>query len=140
MPSYHMSLPHPSANRQPEPMRYVFVIDVSSEAVKSGLVHSACAALLDILYGPTEQTEQGDNLDTGGPCFPSGSQIAVITFDRTLHFYNLSVRESEKDTPCGVLTPRQPTSEQASMLVVADIDEVFVPLRGELFGYPNESR
>lgn len=89
MPSYHMPLPRAKASRPPQPMRYIFAIDVSYEAVQSGLVHSACAGLLKILYGPTDQSGQTDSPSSG---FPPASQIAVITFDRTLHFYNLSVR------------------------------------------------
>ena len=87
MPSYHMPLPRAKANRPPQAMRYIFAIDVSYGAVQSGLVHSSCAGLLEILYGPTDQSDK-----TESPGFPRGSQIAVITFDRTLHFYNLSVR------------------------------------------------
>jgi len=92
MPSYYTPFPHRSTSRKPQPMCYVFAIDVSHEAVKSGFVHSACMGLLDVLYGPSDKTESTGNPDSLGSCFPSTSRIAVITFDRTLHFYNLSVR------------------------------------------------
>jgi protein transport protein SEC24 len=96
MPSYYTPYPRSAANRHPQPMRYVFAIDVSSEAVLSGLVQSACASLVDILYGSASQIEPNDQPVIRGPCFPLASQIAIITFDRTLHFYNLSVRRASE--------------------------------------------
>ena len=64
-------------------MDYLFVLDVSQEAVRSGFLQTACSVLLDSLYGHD---------DSIPPCFPQSNRIAILTFDRTLHFYNLSVR------------------------------------------------
>jgi protein transport protein SEC24 len=47
---------------------------------------AACASLAKILFGGA-----GDNGVPLEPCFPAGRQIAIVSYDRTLHFYNLSV-------------------------------------------------
>lgn len=84
-PPQRLSMPYFSAEppaagpRRPLPMNYLFALDVSSEAVRSGLLHTACAAIQDILFGPNA-------------CFPPESELAIMTFDLTLHFHDLSVR------------------------------------------------
>ncbi|KAJ7918460.1 sec24-related protein [Mycena leptocephala] len=105
---YFSAEPPPSGPRRPLPMNYVFALDVSSEALSSGMLHTACAAIQDVLFGQNA-------------CFPPESEIAILTFDLTLHFHNLS-------------------SDLVPMLVVSDIDEVFVPLRSGLFVKPAERR
>ncbi|KAK7044831.1 SEC23 SEC24 family protein [Favolaschia claudopus] len=101
---YFSSEPPPTGKRKPLPMNFVFALDVSSESLRSGLLFTACAALKDILYGPNA-------------CFPPESELAIITFDVTLHFYDLS-------------------SDLVPMLIVSDLDEVFLPLRSGLFVKP----
>jgi protein transport protein SEC24 len=75
-----------SGSRRPQPMNYVFAFDVSNEAVQSGFLNSACAAVGKMLYGG--MCKNGLSIQ---PCFPRGSQIAILSFDRALHFYDLSV-------------------------------------------------
>jgi len=83
MPYYPVE-PPPMGSRQPEPMNIIFAFDVSSEAVTSGFLECACAALKDLLY-PSE----GDVDDV---CFSRNGRMTIITFDSTLHFYDLTVR------------------------------------------------
>ncbi|KZP33786.1 hypothetical protein FIBSPDRAFT_772693 [Athelia psychrophila] len=109
-PSYVSAEPPSSKPRKPQPMNFLFAFDVSSEAIRSGFLRSACDSLRDILYG-------------AAPCFPAECHIAILTFDQTLHFHNLSARLS-----------------QASMMVVSDLEEIFVPLREGLFVDPHASR
>ncbi|TFK72464.1 hypothetical protein BDN72DRAFT_326010 [Pluteus cervinus] len=113
---YYSIEPLPSGAKPPSPMNFVFAIDVSSDAVRCGALKAICSTLLAILYGG--DTIDGDNIE---PCFPPGSRLAVLTFDQTIHFYDLS-------------------SDSVPMLVVPDIEEVFVPLRDGLFVDPNQSR
>ncbi|KAF7360198.1 SEC23 SEC24 family protein [Mycena venus] len=105
---YFSAEPPPTGPRRPLPMNFVFALDVSAEAVRSGLLHTTCAAIQDILFGQNA-------------CFPPESELAILTFDLTLHFHDLS-------------------SDLVPMLVVSDIDEVFVPLRSGLFVKPAERR
>lgn len=94
--------------RAPMPPTYVFVIDVSFAAAASGMLGAVCATIkesLDLLPGD-ERT-----------------QVAFITFDNTLHFYNLKSTLS---------VPQQ--------MVVAEIDDPFVPLPDDLLVNLRESR
>ena len=75
--------PPPTDSRQPEPLEIIFAFDVSSVAVASGFLKCACAFLKELLYGE-------DDLDDA--CFSRNGRIAIITFDSTLHFYDLTVR------------------------------------------------
>ncbi|KAJ3559261.1 hypothetical protein NM688_g447 [Phlebia brevispora] len=104
--------------RKPQPMDYVFVIDVSAETIGSGFARKACESISDILYGRT--FEDGSTVE---PCFPSSSRVCIITYDQALHFYDLSTR-----------------LEHPEMLVVPDIDDVFVPLLDGLFVNPADFR
>jgi protein transport protein SEC24 len=76
--------PQPSVARKPETMNYFFALDVSSDAVISGFLYAACESLQRMLYG----------VEDGYACFPPESRIAILTFDQTLHFHDLSVRSS----------------------------------------------
>ena len=84
-PLYQSVLPSEDTGyRTPEPMNYVFAIDVSVEAIQSGFTLAACRSLLTVLYGTYSIGHK--------PCIPPHTKIAIVTYDRTLHFYNLSVR------------------------------------------------
>ena len=86
-PSYYDPVPpKPSSSRLPQPMRFLFVINVSSDAILSGLVQAACVAIKGVLFGG--ETPDGTRMD---PCFPVGCRVAFMTYDNTLHYYDLSV-------------------------------------------------
>ncbi|KAI9314549.1 hypothetical protein BX666DRAFT_2052907 [Dichotomocladium elegans] len=56
--------------------------------------------------------------------FPPGTRIGIVTFDSAVHFYNLSA-----------------TLEQAQMLVVPDVNDMFLPLSDDaIFVDPHASR
>ena len=93
-PTYFTPEPPPSTPREPVPLHYLFVLDVSLNAVESGFLQSVCSILLDVLYGGT--ATDGSTFE---PCFPQGCKVGILTFDQTLHFYNLSVRVSQIDAP-----------------------------------------
>jgi protein transport protein SEC24 len=84
--------------RPPQPPVYLFLIEASYASVSSGMlrcVASTLAHTLDRLPGE-ERT-----------------QIGIMTFDTTLHFYNLS-------------------SALPQMMVVPEIDETFIPMPDDL--------
>lgn len=60
--------------RPPMPPVYFFVIDVSYAAVSSGMLAAACAAIKGCL-GDLPGEER--------------TLVGVVTFDSTIHFYNL---------------------------------------------------
>ncbi|KAF8960368.1 sec24-related protein [Flammula alnicola] len=105
----------PKGPRAPAPLEYVFAFDVSNEAVVSGFLQSVCDALKVVLFGSTNANGAIEDSH-----FPPSSKIAIVTFDSTLHFYDL-------------------TSEVTQMLVVGDLDEVFIPTLS-LFVNPVEHR
>ena len=83
------SQPPDGSTNPPSPMNYVFLIDVSYEAIVSGMVSSACSGILRTLYGA-----EGE----GSGCWPAASKASVITFDRVLHFYDISVSPNTIDS------------------------------------------
>lgn len=87
MNSSYFSVDPPSTEaREPKPLNYFFVFDVSVDAVRSGFLRSACGVLRDLLYGSTSPDQTQSE-----PSFPRCSQLAILTYDTSLHFYNLSV-------------------------------------------------
>ncbi|KAJ1673824.1 COPII coat Sec23p-Sfb3p heterodimer component, partial [Spiromyces aspiralis] len=96
-------------SRPPVPASYVFAIDVSWQSIQSRMLEACVTAIKDILYG--------------GEGLPPLTKFGLITYDRHVHFYNLSS-----------------SLEQAQMLTVPDIDDVFVPLHDGLCVDPYESR
>lgn len=113
--------------RVPRPLTYFFAIDVSFSAVRCGSLKAATESIRETLYGPRETNGEGNGetaaSDAPGFGVPHGSRVAFLTFDRALHFYNLS---AELDS--------------AQMLVVPDLDEPFVPISDGLLADPWESR
>lgn len=82
------------ATRKPIPINYVFALDVSLEAVQGGLLRSACNILLDLLYGQAVEGYETTEEETEKPPSPwwnPESRLAIVTYDRELCFYDLSV-------------------------------------------------
>ena len=78
--------PAPPVARNPTPLHYIFAIDISWTAGRCGLVQEVVAGLKALLY-PEEY--EGEAPRKG---LPDGAKIAIMTFDRTVQFYNLKVR------------------------------------------------
>ncbi|KAL5724027.1 Protein transport protein Sec24A [Ranunculus cassubicifolius] len=94
--------------RAPMPPVYFFLIDVSVTAVRSGMLEIVAETIKSCL-----DEMQG---------YPR-TQIGFITFDSTLHFYNMKSSLS-----------------QPQMMVVADLEDVFIPLPNDLLVNLSESR
>lgn len=122
--------------RVPKPLSYFFALDVSFSAVRSGALAAAVEGIRQCLYGPSSDnkdepaTVEGDNQSTSangsqaaGFGLPHGSRVAILTFDRALHFWNI-----------------HPMLDSAQMLVVGDVEEPFVPLSDGLLVDPWDSR
>lgn len=94
--------------RPPMPPLYFFLIDVSISAIRSGMLEVVAQTIKSCL----------DEL----PGFPR-TQIGFITFDSTIHFYNM-----------------KSSLTQPQMMVVSDLDDIFVPLPDDLLVNLSESR
>lgn len=79
----------------------MFVIDVSYNTVKSGLVSLLCTKMKSIIK----------NLPIDDGKTKSNMKVGFITYNNTVHFYNIN--------PC---------LAQPQMMVVGDIQDVFMPL------------
>ncbi|KAK5844834.1 hypothetical protein PVK06_000975 [Gossypium arboreum] len=95
----------------PMPPPYFFLIDVSISAVRSGMIEVVAQTIRSCL----------DEL----PGFPR-TQIGFITFDSTICFYNMKASDSSLTQP--------------QMMVVSDLDDIFVPLPDDLLVNLSESR
>uniref|UniRef100_UPI00358F8CCA protein transport protein Sec24C isoform X2 n=1 Tax=Myxine glutinosa TaxID=7769 RepID=UPI00358F8CCA len=100
-------------NKPPNPPSFVFMIDVSYNAVKSGLVSLLCEELKTLL----------DHLPREDPVAQSSIRVGFVTYNKILHFYNLKA-----------------SLGQPQMLVVSDISDVFVPLLDGFLVDVQESR
>lgn len=126
---YFFSLPEPAqqVGREPKPMDYVMMLDLSLDGVRSGFVRTVAESLLDILYGPEA-------------CFPPLSRIAFLTFDATVHFYELLVSSTVITLCTKDSLFSQPGRDQPRILVVPDLEDVFLPTQEGLFANPHASR
>ncbi|XP_037543760.1 protein transport protein Sec24A [Nematolebias whitei] len=94
--------------RPPQPAVYLFVLDVSHNAVETGYLKEFCQSVLDNIH-----SLPGD----------SRTKVGFITFDSTIHFYNL-----------------QEGLSQPQMLIVSDIEDIFLPTPDSLLVNLNESK
>jgi len=85
------------------PPHYVFCIDVSASALLTGFTAIAVQSLLSVL--------EGEAL----PGASSGAKVGIITFDQSLHFYDVR------------------GGSGGSIYYVTDVDEPFQPLGPEAF-------
>ncbi|BGO91181.1 hypothetical protein NBRC10512_005725 [Rhodotorula toruloides] len=112
-----------SQPREPKPLHHVFAIDVSYTSVQSGLVKEICTHLKELLFLPKEGEVEENGVFPPRKGLPAGAKVAIMTFDRTVQFYNL-----------------KPGLDQAQMLVVPDITDMFLPLNDGFLVDPLESR
>ncbi|XP_006004983.1 protein transport protein Sec24C isoform X2 [Latimeria chalumnae] len=100
-------------NKLPNPPAFIFMIDVSYNAVKSGLVNLICDELKTLL----------DYLPREGSVEESAIKVGFVTYNKVLHFYNV-----------------KSSLAQPQMLVVSDVADMFVPLLDGFLVNNNESR
>lgn len=76
--------------REPTPLHYIFAIDVSWTSVRCGLIKEVVEGLRELLYPEASETEPVDGSKPAGG-LPAGAKIAIMTFDRSVQFFNLKV-------------------------------------------------
>lgn len=64
---------------EPKPLHYLFAIDVSRNAVQSGMLTIFCQTIKQLL--------ENDG-------FPEGMKVGIVTFDSSVQFYNLQVNKA----------------------------------------------
>lgn len=87
---------------------YLYLLDVSHAALETGYLKLFCDVLLDEL-----EKVPGD----------SRTQIGFITYDSSVHFYNLA-----------------DNLNQPHQLIVSDIEDIFLPCPNDLLVNLNESK
>lgn len=80
--------------KEPIGLRWLFVIDVSQEAVTKGFLDAFCEGILGALYGkrevgPNSENTNGDQATSRS--IPAGSKVGFVTYDKAIHFYNCNV-------------------------------------------------
>ena len=145
--------------RTPEGLKVVFVLDVSWNSGKSGLISEWCEGLKKTLF--TDEQEDGSEGSvvvvggdeagaTGGCRLAKGTQVAFITFDQSVHFWDFTVSRHAYIRSVEGRLPQlthmfvcrsQSSPEQPTMQVMSDLDDVFLPInRNQFFVDPSESR
>ena len=81
--------------KEPVGLRWLFVMDVSQDAVSKGFLAAFCDGILAALYGEDEEKLDGAEINGEVPGerrnIPVGSKVGIVTFDKAMHFYNCSV-------------------------------------------------
>lgn len=75
-------------NKEPVGLQQLFLIDISQESINRGFLKGVCRGILEALYGGDDQEGSEDETPRR---IPEGSKIGIVTFDREVQFYNLSV-------------------------------------------------
>lgn len=162
--------------RPPQPLNYIFAIDVSCDTShRRGaqgqqpqlhphpMLKEITRTLKEVIFGTEDEQqadEQGEKENKGSEeqqkprrkgGLPPGAKIAIVTFDKVVHFYNLkvggrapSVSQSRDKLASAATDMRYHITkaglDKAQMLVVGDIDDMFVPLNEGFLVDPYESK
>lgn len=78
-------------NKEPVGLQWLFLIDVSQESVNRGFLKGVCNGIIDALYGADDETPENSEDEAAPRKIPEGAKVGIVTFDREVHFYNLSV-------------------------------------------------
>lgn len=99
-------------NTFPKPPAMIFLIDVSYNNIKSGMVHLICSQMRSILLNLPKEPGQSK----------SSVRVGFITYNNTVHFYNIKA-----------------CLGQPQMMVVGDVADMFMPLLDGFLCDPEES-
>ncbi|KAI0252493.1 protein transporter SEC24 [Lactifluus subvellereus] len=95
--------------RPPQPAVYIFLVDVSHNAIQSGMVATATRTILE-------------NLDRL-PNEDQRTKVAIIAYDTSIYFFSMSAESAD-----------------CTMLVMSDVDDVFLPKPNDLLVNLSECR
>ncbi|KAF2835072.1 Sec23/Sec24 family protein-like protein [Patellaria atrata CBS 101060] len=110
-------------NKEPTGLRWLFLIDVTAEASNKGFLDGFCEGIINALFGSSETEDSSVANDSSRRTLPTGSKVGIVTYDKEIHYYNLS-----------------PNLDKAQMMVMPDLEDPFVPLSEGLFVDPQESK
>ena len=130
--------------KEPVGMRWLFLIDVSQEAINRGFVEAFCHGVMRALYDDQEEDADYEKINdedtTLRRSIPLGSKVGFVAFDKAMHYFNCSV-SFLCEALYLLLIFGQAKLDQAQMLVMPDVEEPFVPLGSDgLFVDPYESK
>lgn len=101
-----------ASNKNPEQLHIVFLVDISENSIKQNLPVLVSESIRATLFSYNEEVEK-----------PTPYKIAIMAFDKKLHFFNLSAK-----------------LERTQISISSDLEDPFVPFDEGLFADPEESR
>jgi len=111
--------------KEPVPIRWLFLIDVSIEAITKGFTDAICGGINEALFGHDESNGaaegEAETLSLGR--LPVGARVGIATYDKEAHYYSL-----------------HPKLTTAQMVVMPDLEDPFPPFSDGLFVEPKESK
>jgi protein transport protein SEC24 len=105
--------------KEPVGLRWLFLLDVSTDAIAHGCLSTVCQGILKGLYGDNSEEESTEEDQRK---LPTGTRVGFVTYDREIQFYNLN-----------------PELASPQMMVMTDLEDPFVPISTGLFVDPAES-
>jgi len=99
--------------RAPQPPVYMFLLDTTLGSVQSGYLEECCNAIKNTI----NTIQQSSEIDNNSVVVPGSDRtlVSIMTFDSSLHFYNMD-----------------PSLSSAQMVVVSDLDDLFLPLPDDI--------
>ena len=81
--------------KEPVGLHWLFLIDVSQEAVNRGFLEAFCSGVLRALYEEEHEDSEYEKVESDNSLMkrsiPVGSKVGFVTFDKAIHFYNCNV-------------------------------------------------
>ncbi|EGW33485.1 uncharacterized protein SPAPADRAFT_50360 [Spathaspora passalidarum NRRL Y-27907] len=110
------------AEKKSHPLHVAFLIDITENSIRQSLPLVLADSIRVSLYGLDEPQDENGYSGMGISLEPN-TKIALIAYDKRLHFFNLS-----------------PQLESAQVTISSDLEDPFVPFSEGLFVDPQESR
>ena len=81
--------------KEPVGLRWLFVIDVTQEAVNRGFLEVFCSGILGALYEDDQEDSDYEKVESENQTIkrtiPLGTKVGFVTYDKVMHFYNCNV-------------------------------------------------